>query len=341
MSTKKTPSVARFVDPRSGEEQTVQLGLPLQDGNIRYEEAFHKGHLQCQFCNAAVREQGAEDSLAGSSAKGRGAFFTPEKQHDADCALKKQTPSKKPRTKIDHTKGYRVHVDTSQFSELFNVQSGVYDVTKGGRIASVDPDLKNRESYRVKSAADFIAFIEKADPKRLNDSVIIFRNKAWKWEEVCIRYGKEARFKEVVERAKKADPSEMPLVLMQVDHPSMRWGEFKKPFTTIRSEEFIPHGRDDRGFKRRIIPTIEVVNGSTYGLAMTFSKAGSVFVMGLLKVETWTGDYITEDQAIVRVDRAAQVANVNIANLSKTVTAKTAPKGAANDDAPQLGLKFS
>lgn len=225
--TEPNISEARFIKP-DGTEQIVQAGGELRSGNVRYDRHTHEGHLKCLCCDATARLKSGRSSQAGSSAPGTSSYFTVAR-HKKDCVeyLRHADPSTQ---KIDRTKGYRLHLNMSAFSDVFNDRSGVYEISEGGRITINDPDLRGRESFAVNDMKELVAFMNWADPKRLADTVPIFRNKKLDWGQFFVDMSDPAQAASLADRAKAREKGEEPpFALLKIEtmrsYVGHRWGK--------------------------------------------------------------------------------------------------------------------
>jgi hypothetical protein len=321
---------ARYVDPRSGSEKIVRIpGTPLKEASAYYNEAVHKGHLHCLHCDAHVRLRPAsETAISGSSLKGHGASFAlvAGERHDTACklytAVKKLTPG---RNKIDEGKGYRVHINTQEYSELYTPRDGPYS-RRGAIVKINDPDLVNREIYTVKSAADLVEFMAMKETHRVVESVVIFGNgKPIPWQEFFVRYSrgapKQKRFLDLVARLRAggADAQIPVLMEMQIARPR-NIHPYAKNLSVLSRK--IPYERGADGKSHDIVPAVRLERDSAIhdkDVSGAFNHGARQFVLGLATLHHPEGGHYYIN---VTVSDADQVTAMNIENIMKRASAK-------------------
>lgn len=222
----KDISEARLIKP-NGQEIIVQTGGPLRPGNVYY-NTHMEGDLKCLCCDATSRHKGGQRSRGGSSGTGQHAHFAVTR-HQKDCVDYLRHADAKTQT-IDRTKGYRLHLNTMDFSSVYNKRSGAYDVSQNGRITISDPDLKDRESFAVNDLKELIKFLNWADPKRLKDTVVIFKNKKLDLDEVLVDMSDPYQVAALADRAHARRKGEVPpFALLKLDlkrgFTQAKWGK--------------------------------------------------------------------------------------------------------------------
>jgi hypothetical protein len=176
----------------------------LRPGHVAY-GAWHKGRLRCAFCDASVHYNAGSPVIAGGH-HGRQAHFVtdPGSAHDGRCLL---PPAKDAhRAEIDRAKGYRIHINTLDYSDQFNLAAGPYERDEDGRLKLKDPSLKAMETVAVRQVEDIARLIRRGDFERLNKSVVMLADRAepLPWEQFLIRYnrkgGGQPRFEGLADR---------------------------------------------------------------------------------------------------------------------------------------------
>ncbi|HEU4838671.1 MAG TPA: hypothetical protein VFS88_04585 [Micavibrio sp.] len=321
---------ARYIDPRSGSEKIVRLpGAALEAGSAHYNEAEHKGHLHCLHCDAHVRPRPAsETAISGSSLKGHAAAFAivAGQRHDTACefytAPKKSAPG---RSKVNEGKGYRVHINTQEYSELYTPRDGSY--SRRGAITKInDPDLADREIYTVKSAADLVEFMTMKETSRVVDSVVIFGNcKPIPWQDFFVRYNraepKQKRFLDLIARLRAggADAQIPVLMEMQIARPRKFHPHAENLWVLSRR---IPYERGDNGKSHDIFPAARIDREAAIhdrGVSGAFGNGTHQLVLGLATLNHPEGGHYYIN---VIVSDADQVMTVNIENIMKRASAK-------------------
>lgn len=322
MSEKETFPEARFIKP-DGMEQIVQAWGPLREGNVRYDKYVHKGHIKCLCCAASMRLQEGSVAAGGSSGSGRSSYFTPVKKHEDDCirALRRDAPEGQ---KIDRTKGYRIHINTREFSSEFNKRSGVYEIGNEGHVIGInDDDLRDRETYVVKDVQDVIALMKKADGKRLVDSRVIFGNESIDWNDFCIPFDMPDRYRKLAKRAINAKgENELPFALLEI-HTTK--GRVFRGFSSLSNSSIpaqrIDFGRDKRGIVREIEPSADVKNRHNTHVMWGFQDADTYLVMGVVRHNTFEGDKRTIEYLNVSIDHPGQFEKTSMENIRKEARA--------------------
>jgi hypothetical protein len=281
MTDDKDISEARFIKP-DGTVKIVQAGGELRPGNVRYDRHTHEGHLKCLCCDAASRLKSGGASRGGSSAPNTTPPHFAVARHKKDCVdyLRHSTPSTQ---KVDRTRGYRLHLNMSAFSDVFNDRSGVYDISQGGRITINDPDLQGRESFAVNDMKELVAFMNWADPKRLADTVPIFRNKKLDWGQFFVDMSDPAAAASLADRAKARKKGEAPpFALLKIEttrsYVGHRWGKVE-PLPLDPFDGGATKARRPRDVYLQIWLDKQDMPGVTWG----FHGKGEYYVLGTVR----------------------------------------------------------
>lgn len=313
--TSATMWKARLITP-DGRDATVQLpGMPLEPGARYYVHDPKYGRLCCAYCDTAVHYRSASPSIAGSSFGGRSAHFVtnPEQKHGESCLWELRDPSQSFQ-EIDPSKGYRIHINTQWYSDLYNNASGVYGRGPGGRIEILNRDLKGREKLVVKTAAQMADFVKKGNFPRVADSVVIFRNRLYRWNEFFIHAGNDTRrFEDLVSRARSAPKKELPACMME-----FKTGDVQILYRSSSKEvKAIPIKLPRTGGKpREIQPTLDFRGCADMRALVSFeAPKRSFFVMGQVMHNRFEGDYKTIDYLKMRILTADQMVEAAVRNL--------------------------
>ncbi len=328
---------ARYIKA-DGLEQIIQpVGTRLRPGSAYYNRYEHKGHIKCLCCESPMRFHEGSSVAGGSSGVGARSYFAPVKKHDDDCIRSLHKPSPEGQ-KVDRTKGYRIHINTREFSSEFNKRSGVYEVNQDGYVTAInDPDLKDREIYVVKDVKDVVALMVKGNPRHLKDSKVIFGNESVDWLDFCIPLNREDRYRKLVDRAIAAkSEDELPFALLHIRTTEGRvFRGFEPQAGSNIPATRIPYGRDDRGKKREIEPSADVKNRHNTHVMWGFQDKGDYLVMGVVRHNTFKGDFKTIEYLNVTVDHAGQFQKVDMDNLEKEAKAAVAARrGSGPESAP-------
>ncbi len=312
---------ARYIDPW-GNTKTVQipkLGNPLEAGAEWYGGQGKYHALFCAHCAADVHYNGGSQSIAGSSLKGQSAYFAtnPSSSHTDDCAwdLKKRAASA---PVIDRTKGYRIHINTQEYSDLFNNASGVYARDEAGVVVTRDADMKDRERVVVHGVRDFIRFLETADPARVAQSRVVYRNNVVDWDDFFFRYGKPRRYfglaKDLSAGSKTAEPR---FGLFEIRTDKMYYIKGHKAFD-IASDEIPTSVMDEDNRMVSIRPVVKIPALRDKVFPQFEGGAGHFLVLGQVFLNRFEGDLKTIDYLNIRVTQPEQIEQANIENIFET-----------------------
>lgn len=266
---------ARFIRPNGTEIFVVPTGALIDAKEINttthYYEPEHKGHLKCPHCDADVRFRNGSTSVRGSSEKGRRDHFAlfPGGFHDKGCDLENNPAYRRPLI-VDRTKGFRIHINTSGYSDVFNEKSGVYD---GGPLTD---ELRLREPVSIKSANDLVKLLERGEFERIQDSIVIFRNKQLSWNDFFIRTEEgNPRVAKLVDRLEAGEGETFCAIVVSAE---------KGRFFSFRQRELefdrLPILRQDDMYET-VIPQVRVRNDHNTLLNAAFSMAGSYLVLAV------------------------------------------------------------
>lgn len=296
-------------------------GTPHVPGHRYFSEQFDRGHTFCPCCTADVVYRSASVSSSGSSFRGRRAHFAlyPGGKHDAGCDILTR-PYYERHLVPDRTKGFRLHINTREFSETFNDAAGVYGKDAQGRVQIIDPDIIDRERVVIKTADDLIKFFRNAEPGRVAASKVIFRNRAIDMNDFFIRRsldGKNTtRFIHLLERLEEMPKGEETFCAMVV--PVRKGVTIGPQQRSVRGEMMkIPY-RADADRPETIVPEIYARNRGTTHITWGFEQPGDYLVLGVPRLRTNDGDVrrfqhisitLDDPQAFARVDLKAILKN--------------------------------
>ncbi|MFA5591720.1 MAG: hypothetical protein WC989_00200 [Micavibrio sp.] len=323
---------ARFI-AEDGTEHDVQVpGMELGKGAAYYSEQFHKGRLCCAYCDAGVHYNGGSPSILGSSSNGRPPHFVTNGGASHENCLWPLRKSFGAESAIDPEKGYRIHVNTQSYSELFNEPAGAYHK---GKIA--DARLRGMEMLSVHSAQDFVTLLQKGEYDRINKSVAIFRNKVIEWDKFCIHQGKMARYFELLERLQaRAKDEPLPFCLIELTtekrHSFRGYGRQRVPMKDIVMAE-----RDGQGRTQRISPAVYIRNRDNMIVMDAFGgREGSYFVLGQVQYKKNALDKVVFHNLNITVIHAQQVVPVNTAEIAEKGRKHTKRRVLPSENGPSL-----
>lgn len=312
---------ARYTDPW-GKTKTVQipkLGGTLEDGAEWYSGQGKYHPLFCAHCAADVHYSGGSQSIAGSSLKGQSPYFAtnPGSSHADDCKwdLKKHAGAA---PAIDRTKGYRVHINTQGYSDLFNNASGVYARNNAGVVITRDADLKDRERVVVHGVRDLVRFLETADPARVAQSRVVYRNNVVDWDDFFFRYGKPRRYVELAKDLSAASKNAEPRFgLFEIRTDKMYYIKGCKSFD-ISSDEIPTDVMDEDDRVVSIRPVIKIPARRDKVFPQFEGGAGHFLVLGQVYLNRFEGDLKTIDYLNIRATQPEQIEQANIENIFQT-----------------------
>lgn len=206
VSMKGRSITALYISPNTDERRKVQVpGTPHQEGHS-YFSAYEAQFLYAADGETKLRYHPARPSGGGSSGVGAGGYLSPEKPARK---TKPEDAPETPRKKREPFTGYRILINTADYSPVFNQKSGVYEVSEHGRLTdpAIPHKLKNVSVRGVKDIVDLIRF---GDTNLLANSVVIFQNNQISWKQFCIRMGTPTRQLELLERLQRRRPGQEP-----------------------------------------------------------------------------------------------------------------------------------
>ncbi len=303
---------ARFIRSNGTAVFVVPRGTPIEDARtVRYDPLVHKGHLKCPHCEADIRFREGSVSVRGSSEAGRRGHFAlfPGGHHDAGCEVEKSPQYRRP-LPIDKTKGFRIHINTSGYSDVFNEKSGVYD---GG---SLPPELRVREPISIKSAAELVTLLERAHARgefdRINGSIVIFRNKSLSWQEFLVRPDRtgNGRVAALVDRLESPDSPHICAIVLDNQTPKQfSWDDREIEFRDVYMK------RGHRRERARLFVSIPDARNTILNTA--FSEAGSYLVLGMPTMRSYDTKKGPVHFLNIKVDRLDALTPFNPASLRK------------------------
>ncbi len=295
-------------------------GTPHVPGHRYFSEQFDRGNTFCPCCTVPVVYRSASPSVMGSTFRGRQAHFAlkPGGKHDEGCDILSR-PAYERHLIPDRTKGYRIHINTREYSETFNDAAGVYGKGPNGRIQITNPDIRDRERIVIKGADGLINFFKNADPARVADSKIIFRNRAIGMEDFFIRRsldGKNvSRFTRLLERLEKMPDGEETLCAMVV--PVKRGTTLGPQRRTVKGEMVKIPSRQTADMPESIVPEIYARNRSTTHILWGFEQPGDYLVMGVPRLRTNDGDVRRFHHISLTLDDPKGFARIDLKEILK------------------------
>lgn len=291
-TTGLTMPEARFITP-AGTSQKVQLpGTKLQFGAVYYDEDQHKGKLVCVCCDAPVHFRKGSETISGDNLRGPRPHFASNRRaaHASDCTVPLRLDEGRDPTEYDLTKGYRIHINTGQLKEQFNVQSRLYARRPDKKIMINDPELASREPFSVRSADDFLRLMRKENKERLRKAVIVNGDAQIPWKDFFIRHAysqgkkrkqQEARFGYLVNRLTEfGNPM---LVLMEFD---MRKQEKNRMQALCAQPARINLGRDKQGNNHYVYQRAFIEGPQKGEIARLIVEPGTYLLMGPVRLKT-------------------------------------------------------
>lgn len=336
VSTEGRAITALYISPTTNERRKVQVpGTPIREGYSHF-SAYEAQFLYSEEDEAVkLRYHPARRSGGGSSGVGAGGYVSPEK-----TARKKKVEDapEKPRAKPEPFTGYRILINTAEYSPVFNQKSGVYDVSEHGRMTdpAIPRKLKNKSVYSVKDIVDLIRF---GDTKLLANSVVVFQNNEISWQQFCIRMGTPSRQLDLVKRlqARKAG-QEPPFALLEIrttgrHDPSPDWQttDPKKRGRVPRAPVDAIEIKDDNGKKVTIRYDVYIDEQRNQHTKHAILAAGSYFVLAEVRHKQHeSAKGITHYLSMTVTDKD-QIMPVNIENLDRDARMTPAEKRAKKE----------
>jgi len=323
-----TMAEARYVAP-DGREQVVQLpGTVLRDGNVRYDASVHKGHLHCAHCDAKVNFDPGSEVVAGGL-RGPSAHFqlNAKQKHSDDCLMPLRINEGRAAKDYDTRLGYRIHLNTRDYSELFNDAAYPYERDENKKLILKDERLRKMEAIGVATIEDLLRVMRRGDYERLNKSVVIQCGSVpVAWPDFFIRYsrngGAEHRFIGLVEslQARRNQPVLMEIfnekaVYMRDLFDRAQHGESKR----------IEYAGND-GRKHVIVPRVWLDNRNDTYVTSALSLPGAYLVLGHPRLKTVVEGGVVTHYLNVSVTDRRQIAAVNIDEIAQKARANHAKR---------------
>ena len=338
VSLKGRAITALYINPDTGERRKVQVpGTPIQKGYSHF-SAYEAQFLYSEKDESIkLRYHPARPSSGGSSGIGAGGYLSSEKP-----ARKKKAQNEaetKPRAKAEPFTGYRILINTADFSPVFNQKSGVYDVSDHGRLTNpeIPRKLKNHTVRSVKEIVDLIRF---GDTKLLANSDVVFQNNTLSWKQFCIRLGTPSRHLDLLERLQKRKPGqEPPFALVEIrttgrHDPTPNWNHpdpkkrGKVPRAPVDPIEITTEG----GRKVTIRYDVYIDDQRSDGHAKySIYTAGSYFVLAEVRHKQHEGAKGIVHYLSMKVTNKDQLLLVNIENIDRDARMSPAEKRAKKE----------
>lgn len=283
---------ARFIDP---EGKTVRVQLPgtkLQAGATHYDEAQHKDKLLCVCCEAPVHFRRGSHTISGDNLRGPRPHFASNRRaaHADDCTVPLRLDEGRDPKTYDLTKGYRIHINTGELKEQFNVKSRPYARRPDKKIMINDPELASREPFSVRSAGDFLRIMRKENKERLRKAIIVSGDAQVEWKDFFVRHAytqgkkrhpQEVRFSHLVNRLTQfGNPL---LVLMEFD---MRKPEKNRMQALCAQPARISLGRDAQGNHHYVYQRAFIEGPQKGEIARQIGEPGTYLLLGAVRLKT-------------------------------------------------------
>ncbi len=301
---------ARF-KPDAGDVQYVRpQGHFLQSGQTAYYQALHKNHLECPCCDTQVLHRKAAPVIAGGH-KGRPAFFAtfPKRDHEDSCPLPREDSDNK---RYDKSRGYRIHINLPDYSDLFNHEAGPYERDENGRLRLKDQTLASCQPKAVSAIEDVVKLIRSGDFTRLKDSVVMMadREAPLTWNQFLIRLstngGMHNRHLALMDRvlSKSYQPAAVEIEITDKTWPSReRW---KAGSLSAQSKPIFAGRFNDK--PEWLIPRIWLDNRDDTRVQFALCDPGHYLVLGIPRVSRFFGQTrfldikVTDHRQVMRVD---------------------------------------
>lgn len=318
-----------------GDDNAVELvqlpGTPHRPGHLSFDPRYHR-NLHCPHCSAKVHFRAASKRRAGSF-KGPSAHFhtNPGQKHE-DCPLPERDHGNG-KTKVDKSKGYRIHINTLSHSVTFNRYSGVYRLGGHGELEIDDPDFKDMETVSIKSAEDLVDLMSKGEFKRVNDSIVIFDNSAIAWKEFMAFLQKPERYAAILrhlqfgQRATLGRP-----VLIEMETAKVISGDLFSKSTLVNGKSVLI-SKSASGFREYVVPGIKLVHNNNTIMGDLFNRAGKYLILGIPQLNTKDGAGHRTHFFNITVNDAQQVhfgGMDDVIKLAKTKAGNRATRAAAH-----------
>jgi hypothetical protein len=301
---------ARFKSETGDVQYVRPQGHFLQNGQTVYYEALHKNHLECPCCDTPVLHRKAAPVIA-SGHKGFPAFFAtfPRRDHEDSCPLPRE---KHDRKIYDQSRGYRIHVNLPDYSDLFNHAAGPYERDENNRLRLKDQMLATRQPKAVSGIEDVVKLIRSGDFARLKDSVVMLadREQPLSWNQFLIRLstngGTHNRHLALMDRAlsKLYQPAVVEIEITDKTWPNKH--EWRAGKLSAQSKPIFAGRFDNKA--EWLIPRIWLDNPKDTRVQYALCDPGHYLVLGIPRVSKFFGQTrfldisVTDHRQVMQVD---------------------------------------
>jgi hypothetical protein len=320
---------ARYVKAFEGEEVVELPGTRLyDDASVKYDEKKHKGWLSCRYCEAAVHFHRGSATICGQAdLRGSSPHFStnPKQEHGKDCLWPfLETDEGRPSHSYDDSAGFRLHLNTLTYSELFNGRAHHYQRDQDKKLVVNDEALKAMRPFSIKSVDDLVSFISKGAFERLRNSRILHNGWDLKWDEFFVRYARgpkpvHARHIALWHSLRGLPPRTAQPVLMEFNVASgvVPTDLFAQHLTVPSKSIFVR--RDEQGRKHFIRPTAYLDNKDDTRVMHGFADAGRYLVMGAARLgKPFKGKGTVMHPLNIKVTDTRQFKQIDIAELARS-----------------------
>ncbi len=348
----RSGSAESFLIPYAIDQQTgAVVRLPHDylrtENDVHYDEAAHKGKLQCPDCEATVHFNKGNPSRGGDNLMGQSAHFhtNPGQTHKDECRVRSGQLAREDRDvqKIDSNKGFVINLNSFQrqddlFGAFSKAARGPYMRGDDKRMHLLDKyrqEFSGMERISIRSVQDFADFLRTKSIARIRESVVVHRGHVIQWDNFLLfknrREGlaeedRDSRIKNFVKRLR---PNQEIPCLIEIELKEGAWPKNTYQALCVKPEGvrdgFDPH----TGRPNYILPRIYVENDM---LRYEFSQAGRYLVLGYARrsdLPAHSPKNKSGNNMVflnMRVDDHAQVAKGDILELARENRRRNSPK---------------
>lgn len=315
---------ALYIDPNTGERQKVQVpGTPLQKGYLYFSQYQRQFLFSEEDETVQLRYVRGRPSSGGSSGVGASGYLSPK-----NTVRKKKEPDEleKIRAKPEPFTGYRILINTADYSPTFNQNSGVYDVSEYGRLTSPDVPRKLK-NVTVRSIKDIVDLMRFGNREFLEKSVVIFQNNEIGWEQFCIRMDTPSTQLKLLKRLQQHSAGTEPVFALVEIHvkgrhdPTPVWN--KKDPNKRRKVPPVPLDpitikTEEEGKKVTIQYSVYIDDQrADKNAKYSIYEAGSYFVLAEVRYNPPRSEYGGVHYLNLKVTHEDQIMRVNIENIDR------------------------
>ncbi|WP_435641245.1 hypothetical protein [Micavibrio aeruginosavorus] len=324
----KIPKARAVLDDGTVEDVVLPTSLARAEA-VAYDPDRHKGKLHCPSCDVKLHFNRGSAVMCGGTMQGQRPHFktNPGHAHDPACVYIVE-PHDDHDSDVDRTRGFRIHLNLSALSNLFNERAHHYQRAEGRKLVTHDPRLAGRESLAVQTASDLVTrLLKNGDPARIRDSVVVQGKYVLPWHQFFIRHAPDGkphvRYHGLVERLQRMNKgARLPVLMEIIADQGAQWHQ-RGDSGVIDSRKFF--WRRSEAGAEFIAPRLYLDPPAHGKLAVETARAlqdmtkeqGVYLVLGFARLHTYQTRNGLLHALNISVADESQVARVNIRDIRK------------------------